>query len=276
MEERELSVIVNPDLDRVVDGVVAFGDFELREGNIGGVVYPDERVALASFYSDLLLGRPMPLTLATRGIHTIGMLVVVALFLRRELVLHPRAATLVWSAEMVDQLKLAGLAHVDRDLARFFKLLSGYMPTSLKRAVQQERLTTTVEWLCEYIEDERYPALPKEPAPPQVLHTGTAGFVAAEAAKGASLDDLWVVLFRQGFLWGALFAQARNDRRGVLAGRKSAYQPLNPSESAKRLNEAESAMGEPPGWEASELWLKSPDKGTLLPIDAVVKVLIHV
>lgn len=282
MDEVQFQVIVDPELGREVAGVIAFGDFELKADAEAGVIYPSS--GLVGFYNDLILGRPFPLVLAMRGIHTVGHLLIVTLFLHRDLALHPRTASLVAEVELVDRLRIAGLAHIDPDLCRFFKLLANFLPPKLGRKKQQERLETAAEWLREYIVEGRCPALPPELPAPTVLDTGSGGFVVAETQlrKGmvampvAALDDGWISLFRQGFLWGLLCTPARDGRRRVLGGRKSAFVPLGLGQVASNLNEAESAMGEPPEWVADESWLQGPKGGTLLPIEAIVKVLIHV
>lgn len=207
-----------------------------------------------------------------------GQLLIVALFLHRDLVLHPKTVSLVAAVELVDRLRIVGLAHIESDLYRFFKLLGDFLPPKLGRKKQQERLMTAVTWLREYIVEDRFPALPPELPEPKVLDTGTGNFVVAETQtkKVVALDDGWVALFRQGFLWGLLCSPARDGRRRVLGGRKSAFVPLGLGQIAANLNKAESAMGEPAEWVADECWLQGPEGGTRLPIEAVVKVFVHV
>lgn len=274
MDEVQFQVVIDPELGREVAGVAAFGDFQLKADAESGVVYPSS--GLEGFYNDLLLGRPIPLVLASRGIHTVGQLLIVTLFLHRDLALHPRTGSLVAAVDRVDRLRVIGLAHIESDLCRFFKLLSGFLPPKLGRKKQQERLTTAVGWLREYIVEGRFPALPPQPPEPKILDTGSRNFVVAETQGKGTLDDGWVTLFRQGFLWGLLCTPAREGRRRVLGGRKSAWVPLSLGQMVSGLNEAESAMGEPAEWAADEVWLQGPEGGTLLPIEAIVKVFIHV
>jgi hypothetical protein len=115
VQELQFQVVINPALDKKVSGAVAFGDFEVEEG----AGYPVD--GLPAFFDDLARGRPMPTVFVTRGL-TPSLLVAVTLFLHRELTLRPEMLTLVASCGIVDRLGLAGLAHIDRDLARFFKL----------------------------------------------------------------------------------------------------------------------------------------------------------
>ncbi len=118
-----------------------------------------------------------------------------------------------------------------------------------------------------------FPALPPVPKPPRVLNTGTGGFVLAEAG---ALEDGWVELFRQGYLWGVLLAPAKEDRRRVLAARKSHLAPFDPRRAAELFNEAERAMGAPEGWKAEDLWLWGPEQGTLLLPTHIVDVVIRI
>lgn len=274
MDELRFEAIIDPSLEPEVEGVVAFGQF-VSKGELTAV-YADDRTALTEFYSDLLQGRPFPLKLVTRRLQTIGQLVAVALFLRRELAIHPAMPGLIAAANLADQLGLVGLAHIDRDLGRFFKLLTAYLPPNLGRKEQQVRIATTVGWVYQYIFEGQLPALPVEPEPPRPFDYGSNGFVLAEAAAGASLEDGWVELYRAGYLRGALFSPPRDDRRHVLAARKSPFLAFDLRKAAEVLNEAESAMGEPPGWLADDLWLRGPQEGTLLPVTAVTQVLVRV
>jgi len=269
VEELRFQVIVDAKVDREVDGVLAFGDFEPGPD---AVAYPDDHTALPRFFVDLIQGRPYPLTVVTRSIHTVGRLVSVALFLHRDLAIHPAMPGLVAAASLTDELGLAGLAHLDRDLARFFQLLGSYLPPNLGKKAQQERLGTAVVWIRQYVLEGSLPALPVEAPPPEILDTGTNGFVLAE---GRPSEDSWVELYRQGFLRGVVFGPSRKDgRRAALAARKSLFLPFDLRKAAEVLNEAETAMGEPSGWLVGPLWLKSG--GTLLEPEDVMKVLVRV
>ena len=124
--------------------------------------------------------------------------------------------------------------------------------------------------------EDRLPALPPEPEPPRPFDYGTNGFVLAQAAPKAPLEDGWVELYREGYLRGALFSPPEQDRRTVLVARKSPFLAFDLWKAAEVLNEAERAMGEPPGWLADELWLRGPEQGTLLLVSAITKVLIRV
>lgn len=273
MEELRLDVVIDPKLERGVQDAVAFGDFVLVEGNHIGVVYPE--LGLPQLFTDLILGRPLPLTFVTRGIHSVGALVAVALFLHRDLAIHPRMPSMVMAATLVEQFGHAGLAHIDRDLARFFQLLREYLPPKLTRQEQQQKLQTAVGWIRQYVLEEALPGLGSEAPPPRVLDWGTDGFVVAEMPD-RRLEDGWIELFRQGHLRGVLIGPERQDRRLVLAARKSAYVGFDLARAAVVLNEAEQAMGEEPTWEATELWLGGPSKGTLIPVSGLLDVFLRV
>lgn len=268
MEELQFQVIVDPTLGPAAEGVLAFGEFEVTNG----AAYPDDGVQ--AFFEDLLLGKAFPLTLVTRGLHTIGKLVAITFFLQRDLALHPRAPSLVMSASLTDRLGISGLAHMDRDLARFFLLLSSYLPRGLSKREQQERLTKAVEWIHEYLVDERLPALPREAPPPKVLDVGTGGFVLAEAVQ--TTPTVWIELFRHGYLKGLLVTPEKKGLRKALAARKSDLVAFDLPKAASIFNEAEGAMGAPQEWMADGLWLAGPEKGTALPIPTLLEVFVRV
>lgn len=258
----QFQIVIDPTLDRRVEGAVAFGDFE------GDAVYD----GLPAFFEDLIRGRPFPTNLVAREL-TPSIMVAVTVFLHRNLALHPGMLPLVASCGLVDRFGMAGMAHIDRDLAKFFKLLVAYMPAEMGRTERQTKLETVVGWVQEYVERGRFPALPPEPKLPRILDTGTGGFVLAE---GLHLEDGWLELFRQGFIWGVMLTPAQDDRRRVLAARKSAFAPMDTRKGAAAFNDAERAMGEHPGWQADELWLWGPPKGTLLLPTHIVDVLIRI
>lgn len=272
MEELRFEVLVDPSLDAEVENAVALGDFKSPGGT--AIIYPDGPSTTSIFYGDLILGKPFPLTLVMRRLDSLGKLLTLALFLHRDLAIHPRMPSLVASASFVDHMGLVGMAHIDPDLARFFKFLSSYLPPDLPKTQQKDRIVTVVGWIGEYVREDRLPALPKAPPAPSVFDRGTNGFVLAETQ--GSLEDGWVDLFRQGYLRGALFGPDLNGRRKVLAARKSLFLAFDLKKAADILNEAEAAMGEPSGWATDGLWLEGPEAGTLLLVSAITQVLVRV
>lgn len=268
-------VIVDPELPKQVKGVVAIGDFEPVEGDDIGVVYPDPNIARRIF-GDLILGRPLPLVVAIREVRTISQLVAITIFLHRELAIHESTPGLIAAAELVDDLgPVVGAAHVNADLGRLFGLIPKYLESEKPGTAEfKERLTTAVGWVRDLVVEGRFPALP---APcgelPRVLDHGTNGFVLAEMGANSTPPETWTELFRQGFLRGVVFSSLGRGRWAILALKKSLYVPMNFHRAAAILNEAESAMGEPPLWRATDFSLEGPPEGTLLLLSAILGVL---
>jgi hypothetical protein len=269
MPELHLEVVIDPKLPRSVSDVVAIGDFETASP-----YYAEGE--LPRFYADLAMGRPFPLKLVVRDIDSVSTLVSIVLFLRRDVALHPATASLVTAVYMFERLGVAGLAHIERDLARFLLVVSNFVPPKLSQKEQEERLKVVTTWISDYVLQGHLPVLPPEPLPPRILDHGTNGFVLAEAEEGTPLDYSWISLFRSGFLRGALLSPVKNDRRLVLVAKKSLWLTMDLHRAGEILNEAEKAMGESPAWKAEDLWLRGPPKGTLLLISMIVKVLTHV
>jgi len=264
-EELQFRLVVDKDLPRSLPGATAFGDFDEAEGS---VVYK----SLPVFFSDLALGRPLPLALAMRDLRGIDHVLVVALFLHRELVIYPSVVGLVSAVDLASRWGVSGLAHVDRDLARFLVFLSSFLPPGLPKKTLHERVPVAMQWIQEYVQKGLLPALPPEADLPRILNFGTNGFVVAEAS--GLLEMAWVELFRQGHLRGMVFSPPQNDRRRVLIGRKSVFLEMKLSQLGQVLNEAERAMGEPPEWKAGVNWLESPKGGTLIPVSNLMDVVL--
>ncbi len=273
MQELQFEVLIDPDLESEVEGVVAFGDFKSPKET--AIIYPADASALASFYRDLILGRPFPLSFRVRRLDSLGKLLAMALFLHRDLAIHSRMPSVVASVSFVDHMGIVGLAHVDPELSRFFKFLSSYLPSDLPKTKQMDRIKTVVEWIGEYVREDRLPSLPPKSPSPLVFDSGTDGFVLAENKRG-SMDDGWEDLFRRGYLRGALFGPDKDGRRIVLAARKSPFLAFDLRKAAEILNEAERAMNEPPEWVTDGLWMEGPKDGTLLLVSAITQVLVRV
>lgn len=257
MEELRLEVRIDPHLSHDCPNAVAFGQFRSDSTNI---VYDH----LPQFFEDLILGRPLPLIFAARRVDDVEALVAVSLFLHRELAVEPDALSLVASVELVRRIGAGGLAHIPRDLARFFLLVKAYLPEALVRKEQQERLTTAIGWVRDYLLHGRFPSLPAEPPQPRVIDTGTNGFVLAEMPGGKDLEWGWVELFRQGHLRGVLLGTGAGDRVKVVAAKKSPFMEFDLGKAADILNEAEEAMGEPRAWVSRSGFLFGPEPGTLM------------
>jgi hypothetical protein len=273
VEELQLEVRIDPDLTEPPEGALTLGDPSRHACALGG---PNAYDDVEQLYVDLILGREVPLLLASRGIETLGHVMLVALFLRRGLALHPRMHQLVVSTALADRYSLGGLAHVERDIARFLLLIQGYVvDPQLGRKELGRRLATLVEWVDAWVEEDRLPQLPVEPDPPVVIDHGTNGFVVAETT--GPLEAGWLELYRQGYLRGILVTAPRNGRRGVLAARKSRFVAFDLAQAARLLTDVEASL-EGHQWSAHHegLWMAGPVEGTELPIEAILKVLIRV
>ncbi len=275
----ELRVLLDPAFRGPVEGAVAFETGATAEelSNPELLVYEHvgSQGALTRFFEDLILGRAMPLTMATQRVNDIDTILAVALFLKRELAIHPSVPGLVASCDLVHRHGLTMLGHLESDLGRLLRLLRGYFPPNLGKREAGERLIAAVEWVREYLLNGRLPHLGKPWPPVSVVDRGTNGFVLAETA--GSLIEGWVELYRQGFLRGVLVSpQDGESRRRVLISRKSIYLSFDFTRASAILNEMEQAMGELPGWRTEgDLWLWGPEGGTLILLEHLVKILTY-
>jgi hypothetical protein len=271
----QLQVVIDASLPREqTDPVIALGDFVPSETTF--VYKSDPEVlgdsALQQFYRDLIFGRPLPLKLVAREIGDIDEILILALFLDRRLAIHPNMAAVVFGCDL-GRFGPAGLAHADRDLARLISFARNYLGDKEGRG---DRIKTIVEWLRQYVLEGTLPSLPVESDPPRILDVGTNGFVLAEGLSGELVEG-WTELYRLGYLRGLLFGPpSPGGRRAVLGARKSHLVALDLPKAASILNEAETAMGELPGWVGESLWLWGPEEGTLLLPSHVTEVLIRV
>jgi hypothetical protein len=282
----DLKVLIEPDLPPVVPDAVSFetGATRGQAADPSLFVYEhhgqdfstSDPGALTSLFEDLVLGRALPLTFATPALQDVDTLVAVALFLQRELAVHPDMPPFVYTVDFVHRRGFPALAHIEQDLARFLCFLRNYFPEKgLSKREFGERLQTACSWVRDYVVDRRFPHLGAAPAPIRVLQQGTNGFAVAEA-QGALIDG-WVQLYQQGFLRGLVVSSpVGGGRRRMLGARKSHYVDLDLNVASRLLNEMERAMGELPDWESDGLWLKGPEDGSLLLVSHVLDVLIRV
>lgn len=284
----DLNICIAKDLPAIVPDAVSFetGASKAQINDPNNLAYEHhgegfssyDRGALPSFYEDLLLGRAMPLTLATKALQDIDTLTAIALWLHRDLSTHPGTASFIYTVDFVHRLGFPALAHIEENLARFFTVLRNYFPEKgISQREFSERLTTAVGWIREYIHNGAFPTL--GPAPNsniRVLDLGSTGFVLAETKW--NLWDGWAELYRQGFLRGAIVHVGKEDRRQVLIARKSLYVPFNLSMASRILNQMETAMGELPEWKESKdgLWLEGPQEGTLILLQHLIEVLVRI
>lgn len=272
----DLRVTVDPDLPTELDEpAVAFGPFQ--GSHAGLVIYAPSPGAssLSRLYVDLICGRPLPLTFLTRSAQNIETVVAVSLFLDRELCLHPKAASLVSAVELASQLQEGGLAHVDRDLARLFVFIDGYLCGSHVDKVEQgRRLQQAVCWLRDYVLSGGLPSLPRAGEPPTVLDRGTNGFVVATA--GPRLVDAVIDLYREGHLRGVVFSSTETGRERVLAFKKSSYVRFDLQAAEAHLNSVEGTLGQPARWKANRFLLSSPPKGTSITREDLIQTFLRV
>lgn len=218
--------------------------------------------ALTCLFEDLVLARPMPESFVTHRVSDIDTIVAMALFLYRDLTTHPVTPSLVVQTDLVHRRGLAAMAHVDSDLALFFRLLRGYFPDGLARQEQNERICTAVGWVREYLVEGKLPSLGSRFPVPRVLDTGPGGFVVAES--GGSLPEAWFELYRQGYTRGVCFGPRIGTQLPALLARKSPFVPLDLRRACARLNEVELTLGGSPLWKLEGEWLWSPPQGSLI------------
>lgn len=233
-------VVVEPGTPHPAPGAVSFRT---------GPTVPDEPTYddLEPFWWDLVAGRPLPLKLVIRQVDDERTLLAVALFLHRDLAVHPRMPNVLTASAFWRVRPDWGLSHVDRDLGRFLAFLRAAVPPSgLDRRTLGERMASAVRWIREYVTEDRLPPLPPMPMP-MILDVGTNGFVVAATTLG-SLKDGWLDLFRLGHLRGVLVQELPDGRRSVMVARKSEWTALNLHAAAEVFNAMEAAMGSPFTW----------------------------
>jgi hypothetical protein len=283
----KLSVHIDKELPPVVPNAISFEtglskvQLEQNEATYehhGPEFSALDKGALPCFYEDLILGHPFPLIFATHQINDIDTLFAIALFLHRDLAIHPSTAAAVYTIDFVHRLGLPALAHLDNNLAKFFSALRDYFPvTGLTQRELSDRIKSAVGWLREYVYNGTLSLRGAYSSPViKILDQGTNGFVIAETS--GSLVDGWVELYRMGFLRGLLVSPNYSDKRRILITRKSSFVPLNLIMAGQILNQMELAMGESDEWHVTpdNLWLESPKEGTLILVKDIIEVLVRI
>lgn len=280
----ELNVRVESALTGQIENAISFETGLTRAQLLETLAYehhgedfsPDDKGSLPCFFEDLLLGRPMPTTFATRSVQDIDTLTAIALFLHRDLVTHPNTPGFVAVADFVHRRGLPALAHIEEPLGRFLSSLRSYFPDrGLSQRELSERIISAVTWVREYVQEGVIPVLGPAPnANVRILDQGTGGFAVAETS--GSLWDGWVELYRLGFLRGVLIS-SHDERKRMLIARKSPHVQLDLRIAAHLLNQVEVVMGESPEWTVSkdELWLEQP-AGTLILLKDVLAIVMRV
>ncbi len=245
--------------------VVAIGDFKPQHPD--SVVYTPGVDQLSRLYLDLICGRPLPLTLILREVRDLAQVVSCALFMDREMALHPRALTLVTAVELSLGLQEGGQAHVDRDLARLLNFIEAYMfPAPANRRAFSQKLASVLGWLRPYVLQGTLPSLPRAADPPRILDQGTNGFVLAET--GGPISEGVVELYRAGHLRGLLFGPGST----VVAFKKSHLVAYNLDKAHQQLQQ----IVPEENWRLLRCQLASPSAGTLLPREALVQLFLRV
>jgi len=236
-------VHLDPSYDReLVSDVVGFGDFVAVSS--GSVVYQNS----VDLWSDLVLGRPLPLELQIKSVTDLNSLCALAIFIDRELALNSRMSQLLASVQMVG-LGLAGIAHIPQDQAVFLLFLQAYLADSVGSSPNQmaTRSQTALQWLRDYVLDGTVPNLRFFRPDLKILETKPNGF-AVFSTDHSSNSEAVVEAFRMGFLSGVLY-----NRTSVTIFRKSAYINLDLELLADRLLEDDLFKG----------WHLSDDKNRL-------------
>lgn len=285
MPEISLSVIVDPTLEGLIPEAISYetgltrkevSDPTLYAYDHHGIEFTStDPGALTSFYEDLLQGRPMPLKFATKEIRGIDTLVALALFYHRDLVTHPNTPGLIYAADLVHRRGIPAYAHIDSELAEFFRTLEYMFVGKQTREEIGEAIRQSIAWLYEYVTNDNIPNISRNRPEPQILEVGSQGFVLAQNNTHDLLRG-WVELYRMGFLKGFLVSPEGDEYRHVLASRKSLYLQFDLSKAASLLNSVEEALGNSPEWQASELWLSSPPHGTVILVRDLLEIFVRV
>lgn len=227
------------------------------------------------FHRDLVSGRPLPLVFWTPRISDDGALLALALFLHRDLAIHPGTIPLLAARAFLNDFPVWGGAHIDRDLGRFLGFLKGFVPPGLSRQELSDRVPMAVGWIHDYITKGELPQMADGFQGLRVIDRGSNGFVLAESL-GQDLEAGWLELFRQGHLRGLLMGPLVGRSRKMLIARKTEWAPLNLEVAGSALNELEVAMGGDPEWAVGGDWLRSPGGGSLLSVSHVFTILSRV
>jgi hypothetical protein len=281
----EFKVIIEPSLPALVPEAISFetgatpqevADPSMFAYEHHASGFSSQAGALVHFFEDLIKGRQFPLTFATHAIRDVDTLFAIALFLHRDLAIHPSTPGVVTSVDMVHRLGDPFLGHLEPGLERLLRRMRVYFPKGLSRGEAADRLSTALGWIHGYITEGTFPHPGVEPPPPRVLDIGTNGFVLAQQDEPRHLYDAWIALYRKGFLRGVVVSGDRKSRRNVLASRKSLLVNFDLQRAASLLNEMEVSIGEPPGWESEGQWLTGPEAGTLILTSHMMEVFLRV
>lgn len=261
MDELRIELIIDPGAEVGTPGSLSF---EMGPSEAPWCYDALEPGALTSLYEDLALGAPLPLRFVTHGIRGPHTIVAMGLFTQRDLLLHPGTSALVYNAELYRRHGVPAGSHMALETYRLLRFLSEYCPPDSSRSLLAERLPVAFGWLRDTLE-ERPPHLGESPPSPIVRNVGTNGFVVAE---GVPEEDVWVELYRNGYLRGVVFGP---DQK-VLISAKSPRVGWPLERVMQRLN-----LLEPNGrnWILRGSFVQSPAGGTEVSYSTILEALLR-
>lgn len=283
MQELHLNVVVDSTFPAVIPGAVAFetGATQAEVEDPSSFAYEhhgegftsSSSGALTRFFEDLIRGAPMPLTFATHRIAGIDTVVAAALFLQRDLAIHPGMPGLVIATDLVHRHGPSMLGHVDADLVGLFTVLRDYFPDGISKQEMGDRLSSGVQWVRDFLVGGTTPQVNRVVVP-RIIDIGSDGFVLADS-DNPSLEA-WVELFRRGHLRGVLLGPDRGGFRSVVAARKSPRVNFDLARAQLFLNELEIASGGNAEWRVEGEFLFGPAQGSLVLPSHMVQVFLRV
>ena len=270
MEALKLELTIDPSLPPCVEGAISFE----TGGDPGRYVYGRGRPGpLLCFFEDLISGMPMPLIFATKRVSGPHTVIAAALFLDREIAVHPGAPALVYAVDLVHRLGDPMYAHLDPNLAQFLRGLAGFFSSGISKAEQGTRLATAVQWVRDYLATGDLPSIGTWVPYVRVLDVGTNGFVVATSRRVCR--EAWESLYRWGHLRGVLVGEEETGLRPILAARKSLSVGFDLERFVPILDELEQLSGGGTGWALDGNYLASPRDGTTILVQHIVDVFLR-
>lgn len=234
-------------------------------------------LGLTTFYTELLLGKALPLKFVIPRISGLDSLLGMALFLNRDNLLQPKTPGLVMLVDLAVKYGPQMLSHADADLTNFLVFLESSVvqeADKLSKTELGERLSSAIGWIRDYLVDDRLPHLGPTQAEVKVIDVGSNGFVLATTPGDA--EEAWFELFRMGHLRGVILGPDKNGRRDVFACRKSLLVDFDVRRAAFLLTEVEQAFEGSGEWLATDRSVKSPEGGTILSVANMLEVFLRV
>jgi hypothetical protein len=231
-----------------------------------------DTLGLYGLWSLLVEGGPLPLTLGIRSL-TPEALTGASIFLQRDLLLEEGTLALVLQVNSLSQATLAYRSHVPKDL---LYLMDNTVLTlqGLQQRDLGDGLVTATQWVRDYIREGRLPQLSaKVQQPPEVLDTGTNGFVFAKGQRQGVEG-----LFRIGFLRGLLLDIDSAHVKSVVLFRKTSQVGFDLELGLAALNEMERLTSGDPDlkWVLDGDQLISPVGGTVLLVSDILQLALRI